>query len=663
VIAVRASSATPGYSADLVLDGRSHGQLPFAWRPSGQDDEPWVELDFGQPVEIIGLSVTFESAPDERPELIIDGAVVSGDGEVHHEGRDLLAAFPRARSVSRIRLRTAEPVAAITPIASGVTALLIGGPKAEPEIEILIAGGVPSIVRIPPQLAGAVGRLSAMPRMVVSSSVQRDDPHFDTIKKAVNGHLKEGGRVLELGFRSALCGPPVENPPMQRRSFHRGEDHVATVVAGVAKARVAEGQARVELTADRDPAVLSTAVGPGTCVRYLFDPVGTIVRRRQGDPALRGQDANGRGGIQPQDLFFDDLEPSDYDRRDADALSESLIQSLDLPFRLHPLPPRVKGVLIYTVDQDFVPDEGVLAQSDLIPGGATFLLTDAEVGGKPDVDFKEYAVARLDPETLGRLAERGHEVGIHPNLEGLDPSSYRSAVRNHVDRFIDAYGTPPAVIRNHHVTWDGFTNMATLHAEAGLLLNLDYMALAFENEGRLGFLNGSAFATRFVRQDGSVVPIYQLGTQLDDHVLLPRRFGYHAMSTDDFVRLSRELMILATQDDPFFLTVNHHPAWWFKTKGTIQRRLIELATANGMQVWGAGRFLRHVGGLRQVFAYEVSPGTYRLRSPIPASLLVARDGGVRVEGEEPFSDRSVGGLAYRWYELQPGVETVVRLPP
>ena len=82
-----------------------------------------------------------------------------------------------------------------------------------------------------------------------------------------------------------------------------------------------------------------------------------------------------------------------------------------------------------------------------------------------------------------------------------------------------------------------------------------------------------------------------------------------------------------------------------------------------MEMWRTGRFLRHVEGLRQVLAYEVSPGAYRLRSPIAASLLVARGGGVSVEGEEPFSDRSVGGLAYRWYELRPGVETVVRLPP
>lgn len=663
LITARASSALPGHSANLVLDGRSHGQLPFAWRPSSQDDEPWVELQFQQPVGIIGLSVAFESAPDERPELIVDGTVVSGNGEVHREGRNLLAVFAQTRFVSRVRLQTTEPVAAITPIPSGVMALLIGGPKAEPEVEMLIAAGVPSIVRIPPQLAGAVGGLSAMPRVVVSSSVQRDNPHFDSIEKAVNRHLTKGGRVLELGFRSALCGSPVESPPMERHSFHRDENHVATVIAGVAKAPVVEREARVELTADRDPAVLSTAVGPGTCVRYLFDLVGAIVRRRQGDPALRGQDTNGRGGIQPQDLFFDDLEPSDYDRRDADALWEFLIQSLDLPFRLHPLPPRVKGILVYTVDQDFVPNEGVLAQSDQIPGGVTFLLTDAEVGGEPDVDFKEYAVARLDLETLGRLAERDHEVGIHPNLEGLDPSSYGSALRSHVNRFIDAYGTPPAVVRNHHLTWDGFTNMAELHAEAGLLLNLDYMALAFENEGRLGFLNGSAFAARFVRQDGSVVPIYQLGTQLDDHVLLPRRFGYHAMSVDDFVRFARDLVTLATRDDPFFITVNHHPAWWFKTNGAIQRGLIELATANGLEVWGAGRFLRHVEGLRQVLAYEVSPGTYRMRSPIAASLLVARDGGARVEGEEPFSDRSVGDLAYRWYELQPGVATVVRLPP
>jgi hypothetical protein len=183
--------------------------------------------------------------------------------------------------------------------------------------------------------------------------------------------------------------------------------------------------------------------------------------------------------------------------------------------------------------------------------------------------------------------------------------------------------------------------MARWQAQSGLRLDLDFVALAFSGEGELGFLNASGYPLAFVESSGELLPILQQGTQIDDHVFLPERFGYQTMSHAALTAALRTLIERSRTDDPVPITINHHPAWWHQSQGAFLGALLRAAKQLELPVIGAEHWLDHVLAVRSMLA---------ARDPASGRLQVFA-GGAQVALLMPDPDaanaRVLGGLRYR----------------
>jgi hypothetical protein len=189
--------------------------------------------------------------------------------------------------------------------------------------------------------------------------------------------------------------------------------------------------------------------------------------------------------------------------------------------------------------------------------------------------------------------------------------------------------------------------------------------LAFAGEGKLGYLNGSGLPLRFIRQDGTVLPISQQGTQLDDHVLLPARFGYEAMDVDELIAVTEELLDRSLTDPPHPITVNHHPVWHYESDGKWQRALLEASRSRAMPVWGADRWLAHQYAMRGTQLARLGPRTLSVvTGGTGVALLLPEKVEVRADGKRlETSEIRVGGRLWARAELPHSKPVLIEWAP
>jgi hypothetical protein len=406
-----------------------------------------------------------------------------------------------------------------------------------------------------------------------------------------------------------------------------GEIEPEVVPAAGAPAEVlvtaVRGDVRVALVTRR-------RIGAGQVIRWHGDLGDAVRRLRQGEPAQADRDVDGVGGIQPADLFAGRLTRADHDVPAADLLGFALLaQIASAPgpdVFVAALPDAAQGLLVLTADQDFIPADAVRLQSEAAGrAGLTALLTAEDIGARPDVSY-DVAYARapggmIPRDTAEALAGRGHEIGVHPNLWQLEPGRFAAAIATHADTFAANYGQRPALVRNHHLVWQGYTGMARLHAAAGLRMNLDFMALAIPPHGDLGFMSASGLPMRFGDPEGTVLPILLQPTLLDDHVLLPAQLGYRPYTLPSLIERSRAVIEIACRHG-LPVVVNHHPYFWLETQGAWQAALVADARGRGLAVWGAGAWLAFVERRRQAVVLDPGQGRFTVASAAGVTLLV-----------------------------------------
>jgi hypothetical protein len=651
------ASAADSVGAARVLDGRAAGSDPLGFTPGADRGAAWVELVLRVPLPIRGVVARFVGPDAERAALSLDGRALA---PALRTARAVLWLL-EAPAAQRVRLDTSARVGRLEPI-TGAPALVVlegdaGG--ADALLEILRGYGAPAIAL--PAAPAALRALTPETRVVLVPGA-----HPAALRELLLRHVREGGTLLEPGPGGDLCAPAggVETQlrntrvqgPLAREPIHIVA-HLAPDTDVTLEALLATPEGMPFLTARK--------LGRGRCLRLQADLVEVVRRLRQGDPALADRDTNHNGETQPNDLFLGSMQLADFARPHADLFVEALLAALALPYRLHPIPPAARGVLVLTADQDYVPDLGVLAQADDAAAPLTFLLTDGELGGKPDVDFGAHSVALLQRESAEALRQRGHELGIHPNLLGLPRSAHGGALAAQIGRFRARYGHTPRVVRNHHLVWSGFTEMAEREARLGLAMNLDFVAQAFAGQGTLGFLTGSGIPLRFIREDATTVPIFQQGTQLDDHVLLPARFGYQAHDVTQLISASKHLLDRSVEDPPHAIVVNHHPAWWYDTHGAFQRALIEHARARGIAVFGAERWLQQVQSMRAVVLAAEAPGRLHvLTADAPQALLLRGRVQARLNGQAATaSSLKLAGIEHTRLALSANTDYLIEWSP
>ena len=133
---------------------------------------------------------------------------------------------------------------------------------------------------------------------------------------------------------------------------------------------------------------------------------------------------------------------------------------------------------------------------------------------------------------------QGHEIGIHPyafrsdsyppyNItslaEGYDAFSGTDGTGGW---FASRFSTPKSrTVRNHQVAWKGWTDAADYAVAHGIALDTNFYHWGpWLKKADLtwphGYMTGSGQPMRFVRANGSVLPLYQQLTQLVDEQLL-----------------------------------------------------------------------------------------------------------------------------------------------
>lgn len=603
---VRASASSADDQAALAFDGRRDGTLPYAWRP-GRPGGAELALDLTSRAPLAGAVVSWSGALPQDARLRVGESWLSVP-EARVDAESVLW-FARPQTASRVVLALTAAadtgVAELTLLPAKPAAVLVSPrARADWDQELLATYGFTGTARVPP--TADLSPMLARARIVAVSNAELTDSAL----AALRAYVRDGGTLVELGPRPAVCGPSRRGDEPAGAGFVLSGASGAGVRWFAPIARLSPcagpecGDQRVEITAaspgasDELPLVVSRALGRGTCTRWLGDLAAAVRGLRQGDPELGRSEAASAGARKPADLFARRVDALDFDVPSADrlgfALAAQLARAPGFDVLVGTLPSAAPALVVLTADQDFVPGPGVIAHSDATQNaGITFTLTASDIGGAPDILYPGTHPPMLEPEEVKALAARGHDVGIHPNLVGVEPAGYARVIAAHAARFRERFGAPPRIVRNHHLIWSGYLDMAELHAREGLRMNLDYVSA--DRSGRMpaGFMTGSGLAMRFCDERGRLLPLRQQATHIDDSAFITAGEAQRESITAALVARARALLDIARREH-VPIGVLHHPHWWYHTGGSFQSALLARARELSIPVWGAAAWLRFV---------------------------------------------------------------------
>jgi hypothetical protein len=171
-------------------------------------------------------------------------------------------------------------------------------------------------------------------------------------------------------------------------------------------------------------------------------------------------------------------------------------------------------------------------------------------------------------------------------------------------------------------------------------------------------MSGSGLPVRYSDTDGTVLPLYQQPTQVDDHPLLPERFGYR---TDDVSGILDKLANISITAERYRgpIVLNHHPHQWITTDAALQEGLLEYASERNAAIWGASRWLDFVESRRASALFTDGRAVRGWIAGPEQSLLVEgleSDDKITNEKGDPVTQEEIRllGVDYRLVKLAPG---------
>ncbi len=377
------------------------------------------------------------------------------------------------------------------------------------------------------------------------------------------------------------------------------------------------GTAVALLYSDRTTPTVYPAVVLGTTGRvaaFTYDLARNIVLTRQGNPANANLDTDDDGVTRTIDLFITspvttavpwiDRELIPVPQADeqmrllARLVQAQLTPQLPLP-QLWYFPGTAKTVLVLTGDahanaqQQYQNEINSLASRD-----ATITLYITEGGYLSD----DLAGGPLQALTW---SAQGHDFGIHP-YGASDGTTLTDSYAAYVTWFGATFpGVPLSrTVRNHKVAWEGWTSAAEIAAGHGIALDTN-----FYHWGRWlqkadgtwphGYITGSGQPMRFVRADGTVLPIYQQLTQLVDEQFIgsigdtvPRSDGWEQLDGDQALIVTRQQIDASLAGDYAALMAQFHVDYYdYPSARTWAEGTVDYARANNVPIYNADQWL------------------------------------------------------------------------
>jgi hypothetical protein len=366
-------------------------------------------------------------------------------------------------------------------------------------------------------------------------------------------------------------------------------------------------------TATTAPAVVTAAAGSGHTAAFTYDLAQNVAHTRQGNPANADVDTDGDGVLRTVDLFQAKGSGAPWVDRDKIAIPQADVQQrlfarlaqqlLDgvtpLP-RLWYFPGTSKTMLILTGDAHGNPLNYYQKEIDSINMH----------GGKITL----YLSIAADPPDAAAQAWRaqGHEIGIHPYTNKPDtyePFNITSLAQGY-DVYSGADGkggwfatqfkSPKSrTVRNHQVAWKGWTDAADIAVAHNIALDTNFYHWGpwlkkSDNSWPHGYITGSGQPMKFVRADGTVLPIYQQLTELVDEQLLAAidGAGFEHLNAAQAITVSRQLIDASLAGDyAALMTQNHIDYYSLGDPQTWAEGTLDYANSKGVPIWNADQWL------------------------------------------------------------------------
>lgn len=520
-------------------------------------------------------------------------------------------------------------------------------------LEMLRIWGVPNHALIAPRDLASLGAGDALIVPAGALAATHEAAILDAAKRGAcvavmraSGELARTAKLTVLGERETpLRLRVVDEPapglagemlPIVGKLTHYAAEKGVTPFGFIVDPNRWEGES---------PGIVVSSIGTGKLIAFAFDLAHVVLTCRQGDPANAERMPHNDPATRASQLAAN-LGQRDYVWIPAgDLLSRLLVDLLrfhvgvPVPYVWH-LPGDNTALVLYSGDEDGAKADWNQAEFDTLE--------------KFDGRMSLYIIPRQTTTTreMANVYRKTQDLGPHPDLRPLDGRPMHERLASYRDQIIffrEKYGFVPRTVRNHCLTWAGFTEMAEVQAEVGIKMDANFLG----GGNYLRFRDASPYSAypaampmRFCRLDGKLVDVYQQHMQIEDDVHFGDHIEYSARLTP--ARFSTVLdRMLHDQQTRFHMPMgfNIHPSNYVKFSGEHGDEILVQAKARGVPVWSYDQWLdfweareRCVCTKLEANASSVSiwingtAGGHDVRLAVPAKSSAGKIREVRVNG-------------------------------
>ncbi len=353
------------------------------------------------------------------------------------------------------------------------------------------------------------------------------------------------------------------------------------------------------------PAVVSS--GNGRAMAFTYDLALNVVYTRQGNPANANVDVDGDGVFRTIDLFQTagdgapwvnrDLIPvpqADEQQRLFARMVKQMVGEVEPMPQLWYFPGIAKTMLVLTGDAHANPTSYFQNEIDSLAahgGTATFYLS---IGADPS------------DTSMQAWRSQGFEFGIHPYADKSDPDpAYNITSLTQGYAVYDSWyastfsSLKSETVRNHQVAWLGWTDAADLEASYGIAMDTDFYHWGpwlQKSDGSWphGYITGSGQPMKFVRSDGTIIPVYQQLTELVDEQLLGAvaGAGFEDLNGEQTITVSQQMIDASLAGDYAAIMTQNHVDYYGEGDPQVWAEgMLDYASSHGVPVWNADQWL------------------------------------------------------------------------
>jgi hypothetical protein len=426
----------------------------------------------------------------------------------------------------------------------------------------------------------------------------RPDPQI----KGLFGLNTPSGTLTD-GYLKMPGNGPSAGLSIERLQIH-GDTNQYTLVDGTAT--IAQLYTDDSIPTSTYPAVVRSSYKRATA--FLYDLAKNVVYTRQGNPANANVDADADGVLRTVDLFQDSgggdpwvnldkipiPQADEQQRLFARLIREAIEPVYPIP-QLWYFPGTAKTMLIPTGDAHANPHNYFEIVMDNVinhHGRITLYLTSWN--------------GTIEESDVLAWGAQGNSFGIHP-YGTIQPTTYTNLLDGYTeaDTWFDArYSLPKSrTVRNHQVTWVGWTDGAEIAMSLGLKLDMNFYhwwKWLQKDDGTWahGYITGSGQPMKFIKADGTILPYYQQLTQFVDEQLFDittaGEWVNENLSIPQALDMTEDVMDRSLAGDYAALVTQFHIDYdsWDEILGWVTGTL-DYAYNHNVPIWNADQWLTY----------------------------------------------------------------------